>query len=154
MKNLNLKSLFFLVFIFKALEAEHLIKSEKFESFYVKSAITKDEKSRGLMNVQSLEDSTGMIFIYDFPSIVNFWMYKTSLNLDIIFIDNNKKIVSIKNGKPFSTEIISSEKPVIAVLEIPFNCSNKIGLKIGMSIEWIPFKSVNKKKKKNLCKKL
>ena len=142
MKNLNLKSIFFLVFIFKALEAEHLIKSEKFESFYVKSAITTDEKSRGLMNVESLEDSTGMIFIYDFPSIVNFWMYKTSLNLDI------------KNGKPFSTEIISSEKPVIAVLEIPFNCSNKIGLKIGMSIEWIPFKSVNKKKKINLCKKL
>ncbi len=154
MKNLDLKFLFFLLLIFKELEAEHLIKSDKFESFYVKTAITIEEKSRGLMNVQSLEDYTGMIFIYDFPTIVNFWMYKTTLNLDIIFIGNNKKILSIKSGKPFSTEIISSEKPVIAVLEIPFNCSKKIGLKIGMSLEWIPFTPVNNEKKINLCKKL
>ena len=154
MKNLILKFLFFIFFIFNKLEAEHLIKSEKFESFYVETATTVDEKSRGLMNVENLENSNGMIFIYDLPTIVNFWMYKTSLNLDIIFIDHNKKILSIKHGKPFSTKIISSEKPVIAVLEIPFNCSHKIGLTIGMSIEWVPFKSVNNNKKRNLCKKL
>ena len=50
MKNLILKFLFFIFFIFNKLEAEHLIKSEKFESFYVETATTVDEKSRGLMN--------------------------------------------------------------------------------------------------------
>ena len=154
MKNLNLNLHFFFLFFFHESLSDHLIKSDKFESFFVKTALSKDEKSKGLMNVKSLDDSTGMIFIYKIPTKVNFWMHKTSLNLDIIFIDKYKKISSIKIGRPFSNEIISSEIPVIAVLEIPYNCSSKLGLKIGMLIEWIPFESVQNKKKGNLCKKL
>ena len=154
MKNLNLNLYFFFLFFFHESLSDHLIKSDKFESFFVETALSTDEKSKGLMNVKSLDDSTGMIFIYKIPTKVNFWMHKTSLNLDIIFIDKDKKISSIKTGRPFSNEIISSEIPVIAVLEIPYNCSNKLGLKIGMLIEWIPFESVQNKKKGNLCKKL
>ena len=154
MKNLNLSFIFIILFASDELRADHLIKFDGFKSFFVETAITREEKSAGLMYIETLDDSTGMIFIYDIPTKVDFWMYNTSLSLDIIFIDANKKIISVKSGDPFSTKIISSEKPVIAVLEIPFNCSKKIGLTVGRELEWIPLEKNKNIKKNNICKKL
>ncbi len=58
------------------------------------------------------------------------------MDLDIIFIDDKKKIISIKQGKKLNLSVISSEKPVIAVLEIPRNCSEKLGIKVNKKINW------------------
>ena len=58
------------------------------------------------------------------------------MDLDIIFINNEKKIISIKHGKKLNIDLISSQKPVIAVLEIPRNCSEKLGIKVNNKINW------------------
>ncbi len=96
----------------------------------------KKTKSEGLMWEEKLHNYEGMLFLYEEPQIINIWMHNTYIPLDIIFINQDKKVVSIKNGLPLSKQIISSGKKVIAVLEIPKNCSEKINLTIGDRISW------------------
>ena len=81
-----------------------------------------------------------MIFFYNRPKIVNFWMKNTFIPLEIIFINSEQKIISIKNGIPFSKKNISSDLPVIAVIEVPKNCSEKIGMKVGDKLSWSKIK--------------
>ena len=57
-------------------------------------------------------------------------------NLDIIFINENNSISSIKKGFRLSKKIISSDVPVLAILEIPSSCNKKIMLKNGDKIQW------------------
>ena len=83
---------------------------------------------------KNLINSSGMLFLYKKPQIVNIWMHNTFIPLDIIFIDEIKKFQSIKVGNPLSKKIISSDKKVIAVLELPKNCSKKNKFKCGDKI--------------------
>ena len=109
---------------------------EKNLTFIVDLASSYEEKKKGLMFVNKLKNTNGMLFTYDSPQFVNIWMKNTPLDLDIIFINQNNVISSVKNGKKFSETIITSEKPVIAVLEIPTSCNKKIKLKTGFEIKW------------------
>ena len=94
---------------------------------------------------KKLINSSGMFFLYKKPQIVYIWMHNTFIPLDIIFIDENKKVVSIKTGNPLSKKIISSNKEVIAVLELPKNCSKKLNLNVGDELDW-DFLKLSKKK--------
>ena len=85
-----------------------------------------------------------MLFIYNTPQIVKFWMLNTYIPLDIIFIDNRNIISSIKEGIPMKKQLISSEINIVAVLEIPKGCAKKLKIKKGESVFWI------KKKEKEI----
>ena len=120
-----------------------------FYDFIVDLAITNEDKKKGLMNIKSLSNTNGMLFIYNKPQILRMWMKNTYLKLDIIFIDENHFVSSIEKGKKFSKDILSSKKPVIAVLEILSTCNKKIGIKIGDKISWSYFEKDNLIKTKN-----
>jgi uncharacterized membrane protein (UPF0127 family) len=79
-----------------------------------------------------------MYFIFDSPRIISMWMKNTKFGLDMIFIDKNDKIVNIvKNTKPFSKEIISSQFLSDKVLEINANLCKKYNIKIGDYVKLI-----------------
>ena len=99
------------------------------------------------MNVDRLVDTDGMFFVYKEPKIIKMWMHNTKIPLDIIFIDESKKVISINFGKPFSKKVISSKIKAVAVIEIPYNCSKKLKIKKGDKINW---SSLNKNKKINI----
>lgn len=50
-------------------------------------AIQPHEMQRGLMFVQSLPEDEGMLFVYDEPQRMSFWMRNTLIPLDIGFFD-------------------------------------------------------------------
>ena len=85
---------------------------------------------------KKLTNTSGMLLLYQKPQIVNIWMHNTYIPLDIIFIDENYIVQNIKVGNPLSKKLITSEKKVIAVLELPKNCSKKININIGDKISW------------------
>ena len=64
----------------------------------VKLAESEEEKKRGFMFTNELEDFSGILFLYNEPKIVNFWMKNTFIDLIIVFIDNNKRIIQIEKG--------------------------------------------------------
>lgn len=74
----------------------------------------------------------GMLFDYDPPVAVGFWMKNTYIPLDIIFIANNGKIIRIaENTIPFSLDHIPSGGRIRGVLEINGGLSAKLGIKVG-----------------------
>ena len=90
---------------------------------------TEEEKEIGLQNVESIDDDEGGIFVYDKPQHVDFWMKDTSIPLDIIFVDENNTVISVKQGEPNSEEYISEDN-VKYVIELNANSGIKSGDKI------------------------
>lgn len=77
------------------------------------------DRAQGLMYRSSLPDSTGMLFVFDRAAEQTFWMKNTKISIDIMYIDANKKIVTIyKHQMPYSKNPIPSMKPAQYVLEV------------------------------------
>ena len=139
--------LLFLFFPFFSLSEEAIVFSQTFSDLLVKVAQTKEEKQKGLMFVDKLLQTNGLLLLYKKPKIVKIWMHNTQLPLDIIFINDQNKVVLIRKGKPFSKQIISSITPVIGVLEIPRGCAKKLDIQVGSKTSW---RVVNNKEVKNI----
>lgn len=77
------------------------------DEYKVEEAKTKEEKSKGLSKRESLDEDSGMLFYFDTPQTVSFWMKDTLIPLDIIFINKDEEIISIKQGIP------NDETPII-----------------------------------------
>ncbi len=93
-------------------------------TFCVELATTYSERQQGL--------NEGMIFVYDQPKPVSFWMKNTSIPLDIIFADGSGTVTKIfKNAVPFSTVSIFGGEQVQYVLEINAGLSKSLGIKVG-----------------------
>lgn len=81
--------------------------------------LTEEEKEKGLQNVESMEDNEGAFFDYreDPQEEVSFWMKDTEIPLDIIFVGEDDKVISCKEGVPNSEDIIT-ENNVYYVIEL------------------------------------
>ena len=100
--------------------------------FVVELAKTPEQRQKGLMGRSSLKAQSGMLFLYESPRHVSFWMKNTLIGLDVIFLSSNGKILKIyHNAKPESLEIMSAGENVAAVLEINGNLAKTIKLEIG-----------------------
>lgn len=96
------------------------------KEYQVKIAKTEEERRTGLQGVEKLDKDEGMLFIFDSPQTVQFWMKDTKIPLDIIFIDEDYTVISVYKGKPLS-ETIVEEDNVNYVLEVNQNSGIKEG---------------------------
>lgn len=90
------------------------------KKYKVEIADTPEKQEKGLMSRESLPENQGMLFIYDEPQDLSYWMKNTLISLDIIFIDDDMEVVSVKQGQPMSEEPIT-EDDVQYVLEVNSN---------------------------------
>lgn len=99
-------------------------------------AMTEEEKAIGLMNRQNLDANSGMLFVYQNEADRGFWMKDTFIPLDIVFIDEDRKVVSISaNTKPNQTdEIYYSDKKSMYVLELNAGKAEELDIKPGNAI--------------------
>jgi len=107
----------------------------------------KDEYSRekGLMYRRTMEEMQGMLFFFEDNAPRSFWMKNTYISLDIIYIGENKKIVSIqKSALPLSEESLPSYKDAMYVLEVNAGFTDKYKIKEGDGI-------IFKEQKKGNC---
>lgn len=88
------------------------------KEYIVKEARTGEEKQKGLQGVKELPKDGGMLFHFDPPEIVEFWMRDTEIPLDIIFINDDQEVVKVAKGKPNDETMISSEEAIAYVLEV------------------------------------
>lgn len=96
------------------------------KEYNVKVAKTEEEREKGLQNVKELPEDEGMLFIFDNPQTVGFWMKDTLIPLDIIFINEDMEVISIYKGES-RNEDIAEEDNVKYVLEVNQNSGIKEG---------------------------
>lgn len=98
----------------------------------VEHAFTEDERARGLMHRRELAANAGMLFDFQKTRPVFMWMKNTPLSLDMLFIDEKGRILSIaRKTTPFSERIIPSGPPVRYVLEINGGEAERRGIVVG-----------------------
>ncbi len=96
-------------------------------------------QERGLSGHKPLLDDQGMIFIFPRSDIYYFWMKGMLYPLDIIWVDQNFKIIHIEKSLSSDTypKTFGPSSPSLYVLEISAGESLKLGLKIGDSVEFV-----------------
>ncbi|WAT19364.1 DUF192 domain-containing protein [Aurantiacibacter sp. MUD11] len=99
-------------------------------------ADTPQAQARGLMFRTEMGPDEGMIFPYDPPEPLSFWMRNTVLPLDIIFIGPDNRILNIANGVPYNENSVYSDGPSIGVLELNRGRAEELGIGPGDLVEW------------------
>lgn len=104
--------------------------------FDVEIADTDAERARGLMFRETLPRSAGMLFLYDSPEPLSFWMRNTFIPLDLLFLDTTGTVVTIhENAIPFDeTPLSGGADPLLAVLEINGGMVELLGIRVGSQI--------------------
>ena len=87
------------------------------KEYNVTCARTEEERIKGLQGVTELKDDEGMLFFFEEPQTVGFWMKDTKVPLDIIFISEDMEVISVYQGEP-ENENIAEEDNVKFVLEV------------------------------------
>ena len=95
------------------------------------------QREQGLMYRRSMKDEQGMLFLFDRPAPQSFWMRNTYIPLDIIYVDENKKITTIHpNTTPLSEVSLPSDGDAQFVLEVNGGWCMRYGVKVGDVLEW------------------
>lgn len=111
--------------------------ADKDHRFTVEVARTPREQELGLMYRRGLAPDRGMLFPYDPPQPVAFWMKNTLIPLDMIFVRADGRIARIAaNTVPMSLDPVPAGEPVSAVLEIAGGRAAELGLLPGDLVEW------------------
>lgn len=103
--------------------------------FQIEIADTPEERAQGLMFREDLSQFSGMLFVYERPQTVAFWMKNTPLPLDMLFIDESGVVRRIaERTVPFSTDSVPGGDDILLVLEINGGLSEMLGLSAGAEI--------------------
>lgn len=88
--------------------------------YRVVEAKTDEEKRDGLQGIKELDKDEGMIFYFDPPQRVEFWMHNTEIPLDIIYINEDQEVIEVYQGKP-NDDTLHSVEDVAYVVEVNQN---------------------------------
>ena len=72
----------------------------KGQRYTVEVADSHEERARGLMFRDRLDSGTGMLFVHDVEQPLAYWMKNTRIPLDILYFDQDRKLVSVSRGVP------------------------------------------------------
>ena len=89
----------------------------------------------GLMFRESLDQNSGMLFIFDEVAEQSFYMKETKIPLDIAFIREDGTIESIKQLEPFDETPVSSEGEVLCALEVNRGWFAENNVEVGDEID-------------------
>lgn len=105
--------------------------------FRIEIAADEPSRERGLMFRENMPADHGMLFIFDDAQVRTFWMKNTPLPLDILYFDQDYKLVSVQQRVPSclnsgnNCPVYPSDGAAQYVLELNAGTADKIGVKPG-----------------------
>ncbi|MEO0915995.1 MAG: DUF192 domain-containing protein [Pseudomonadota bacterium] len=103
--------------------------------FSVEVADSPSERSLGLMHREDMPRSAGMLFVYERPQPVAFWMRNTLIPLDMIFMDETGTVQHVhENAIPLDETAIPGGESIQYVLEINGGLSGRLGISAGSQL--------------------
>jgi uncharacterized protein len=114
------------------------------KTFQIAVAQTPEQQQMGLMFRTSLPDDEGMLFPFDPPRPVGFWMKNTLIALDMLYIRNGS-IKEIKANVPPCQKDPCPSYPsateIDQVIEIRGGLAKELGIKAGDRVTLTPLKN-------------
>ena len=108
--------------------------------FAAETAVTEAERSRGLMYRDALAEDRAMLFVFPEEGRHGFWMKDTRIELDIIFIGADRRVVSIaRRAQPcrqYPCAHYEPSAPAVYVLEIAGGLSERHRFTAGDIVEF------------------
>jgi uncharacterized protein len=101
-------------------------------------AVTAAEQEVGLMNRFSLKPDHGMLFVYERPQALAFWMRNTYIPLSIAFIDADGRILNIEDMQPQTEDSHWSKGPAQYALEMKKGWFAERGITAGAMVRDLP----------------
>jgi len=105
---------------------------------HLEVARTEAEQTKGLMYRPALPDDRGMLFPFDQPGPLRFWMHNTPQPLDMVFLLDGKVKAVIANVPPCTVQPCPTYGPmtdVNQVIELRSGRAADLGLKAGDQLE-------------------
>lgn len=100
--------------------------------FSVEIADTDSSRAQGLMHRTEMGASEGMLFIYDQPRSLSFWMRNTLIPLDMLFVDPTGTVTRIHpDAVPLDETPIFGGDGLTHVLEINGGLASALGIDAG-----------------------
>lgn len=122
-------------------EPLEIVTSKATSRFMVEIADTEETRNHGLMFRKSLAPDKGMLFDFKTPREAAFWMRNTLIPLDIIFITQDGRILTIaRNAVPHSEVPIPSGGAIRGVLELAGGRTAQLGIYPGDRVKHRIFK--------------
>ena len=108
------------------------------ERILVEVADTDALRTRGLSFRDELSSDRGMLFVLPSSEYAGFWMKDMKFSIDIIWLDEKKKIAHIEQAvSPESfPRIFYPDKKSLYVIEVPAGFSQKHNLRVGDPISF------------------
>jgi uncharacterized membrane protein (UPF0127 family) len=101
-------------------------------------AATPEERATGLMHRFSLQQDHGMLFVFERPEPLGFWMKNTYIPLSIAFIDANGRILNIEDMAPQTETTHWSRGPGLYALEMRKGWFGERGIRAGDRVDGLP----------------
>ena len=103
----------------------------------IEVADTPEERVMGLSGRESLDENTGLLFIYGQPGIYGIWMKDMKFPIDVIWLDGNYLIADIaKDVQPDSfPKVFEPKVPAKYILEVNAGFTERNGIEVGDNLE-------------------
>ena len=105
----------------------------------VEVADTLATRQKGLSGRACITPDEGMLFVFERPGRLPFWMKDMKFPLDIIWISPDHKVVAQEidlSPKTYPDSFINKDKPAQYVLEIQANRSKSLGIHLGTPVSF------------------
>ena len=99
-------------------------------------AVRPGEMQRGLMERRDLGPDDGMIFVYEKPQQMSFWMHNTPTPLDIGFFGRSGALEEVYPLHPFDEKtVVSHSRELVFALEMNQGWFRENGVKPGAQLD-------------------
>jgi len=103
--------------------------------FNLEVANNEETREYGLMRRDSMPTDHGMIFVFDKASNVGFYMKNTRIPLDIVFVDSDGGVISIKQMKPYDLSTTWADGQAKWAIELNLGAAAGAGVKVGDKLQ-------------------
>ena len=105
---------------------------------HARVADTDDARHKGLSGTSSLADTDAMLFVFDNPGRWGIWMKDMSYNIDIVWLNESKKIIHIERDVSPETypRVFLPSSDALYVVELSSGFASMHGLGIGQVVSF------------------
>lgn len=99
------------------------------------------ERNEGLKNRRHLPENHGMLFVFEEPEILSFWMKDTFIPLSIGYFDQERILIEILDMSPQTKKnqplpLYQSRAPALYALEMPLHWYQEKQIRPGMKFSF------------------